>query len=653
MKPRYLTKSRFKIATECPTKLFYTNKPKEYANLMSDNTFLESLADGGYQVGALAKCLYPDGIEIEGREHNKVIAKTLEHLKKENVVLFEAAIAYENFFIRIDVLVKKGNDFEIHEVKAKSYNPMDPGIEKKRGEGLASGMLPYVQDVAFQTWVLRKAFPHISIKSFLLMTDKSKKAKYDGMNQMFKVSTEREIVELIPEDINKVDLAKSILVDVAIDQYVNYVLKEPLEVPQGPVYFENAILDWSKHYKDNQKIKPIIGSHCNGCEFQSNENDHLKSGLQECWGDAAGLTEKNFKEGTVLDLFNFRKKEELIRQGIFKVHQVDRELIGDFDDDPDIEGLTTQQRQWMQISGIPKDYDLGGFFFYTEFVAKEMSGWKYPLHFIDFETSAVALPFYEGIHPYEQVAFQFSHHVMEKDGSIRHANEFLCVEPGEFPNYKLVRQLKESLEKDEGTIFMWSSYENTILTAISNQLKEDKRKPDDTEALLTFIQDVTRDGKRAMVDLCKISEKSFYHPDTKGSSSIKKVLPALFKVSNHLISKYSKSIYGSPTGIESKNFKDANGFVWINKNDEIHDPYKKLRFIAESFLLNGINESEEGKASIIAEGGSAATAYGRLQYEDLSLAARERIKSSLLRYCELDTLAMVMVVEAWMSFINE
>ena len=99
MKPRYLTKSRFKIATECPTKLFYTNKPKEYANLMSDNTFLESLADGGYQVGALAKCLYPDGIEIEGREHNKVIAKTLEHLKKENVVLFEAAIAYNSLRI--------------------------------------------------------------------------------------------------------------------------------------------------------------------------------------------------------------------------------------------------------------------------------------------------------------------------------------------------------------------------------------------------------------------------------------------------------------------------------------------------------------------------------------------------------------------------
>jgi hypothetical protein len=282
-----------------------------------------------------------------------------------------------------------------------------------------------------------------------------------------------------------------------------------------------------------------------------------------------------------------------------------------------------------------------------------MSSWKYPLHFIDFETSAVALPFYEGLHPYEQVAFQFSHHVMDKDGSIRHANQFLCVEPGEFPNYKLVRELKKSLEKDDGTIFMWSSYENTILTAIAKQLKEDKRKPDDAYALLDFIQAVTKDGARNMVDLCKISEKSFYHPDTKGSSSIKKVLPALFKVSNHLISKYSEPIYGSPQGIESKNFMSDSGFIWIDKNDDNHDPYKKLRVIAVDLLPDGVIKSEEGKASIIAEGGAAASAYGRLQYEDLSHDARERIKTSLYRYCELDTLAMVMVVEAWKAFINE
>ena len=51
--PRYLTKSRFKLALECPTKLYYTGKP-EYANTNNENEFLAMLADGGFQVGELA-----------------------------------------------------------------------------------------------------------------------------------------------------------------------------------------------------------------------------------------------------------------------------------------------------------------------------------------------------------------------------------------------------------------------------------------------------------------------------------------------------------------------------------------------------------------------------------------------------------------------
>ena len=54
--PRYLTKSRFKLAMECPTKLFYTNK-KEYANQKLDDPFLRHLADGGFQVGKLARAV--------------------------------------------------------------------------------------------------------------------------------------------------------------------------------------------------------------------------------------------------------------------------------------------------------------------------------------------------------------------------------------------------------------------------------------------------------------------------------------------------------------------------------------------------------------------------------------------------------------------
>ncbi|WP_342633065.1 hypothetical protein [Gillisia limnaea] len=47
----------------------------------------------------------------------------------------------------------------------------------------------------------------------------------------------------------------------------------------------------------------------------------------------------------------------------------------------------------------------------------------------------------------------------------------------------------------------------------------------------------------------------------------------------------------------------------------------------------------------IADGGAALTAYGKLQYTDMPLAERLELKNSLLKYCELDTLAMVMIVE--------
>jgi len=63
--PRYLTKSRFKLAAECPTKLYYSGKRDEYYDTLSNNEFLAMLAEGGYQVGELAKYRYPEGIEIE------------------------------------------------------------------------------------------------------------------------------------------------------------------------------------------------------------------------------------------------------------------------------------------------------------------------------------------------------------------------------------------------------------------------------------------------------------------------------------------------------------------------------------------------------------------------------------------------------------
>ena len=55
----------------------------------------------------------------------------------------------------------------------------------------------------------------------------------------------------------------------------------------------------------------------------------------------------------------------------------------------------------------------------------------------------------------------------------------------------------------------------------------------------------------------------------------------------------------------------------------------------------------------ISDGGAALTAYGKLQFEEISERERGEIERALLKYCELDTLAMVMIYESWKEMINE
>lgn len=646
--PRYLTKSRFKIAVECPTKLFYTNKRNEYKDSLLDNEFLAMLAEGGYQVGELAKKLYPSGIEINETDHEVAEIKTSKLLQQENVVLFEPAIRVGNFFIRIDILIKEGNRLDLVEVKAKSYNSIAPEIEGAKGN-ISSSMLPYMQDVAFQTLVLRQAMPKANIHSFLMMPDKSKKAPIDGVNQIFKITKAGNIETRIPNGVNIKEIAELLLAKVPVDRYVNHILNTEIDYPGGPSNLINAANGWALAYEKDIKIPPVIGSQCSTCQFKTTPDDLLKSGFDECWKTATGISDEDLKKGTVLDLWNYRSKKALIEKGVYKITQVAREDLGEFEDETDLNGLTRSQRQWLQVNGIPTDRMHEGFYFNDTFIAREMSNWTYPFHFIDFETSTVSLPFYSEMHPYESVAFQFSHHILKEDGTVIHANEFLSVEPGVFPNYEFVRALKNALFNDVGTVFMWSHHENNILLAILKQLGEESNKPIDADELSAFIKTLIKGGDRAMIDLCKISEKVYFHPETNGSNSIKKVLPAILKSSKHLQEIYSKPIYGAENGIPSKNYSNH---TWLNiKDGEITDPYKILKDYSRNLPTEEFENIEAIDYSVISAGGAASTAYSRLQFEDISEGSRKRIKAALLRYCELDTLAMVMIVEAWKDWV--
>ena len=108
MKP--LTKSRFKLGLECPNKLYFTNN-EQYANQKSEDPFMQALAQGGFQVEELARLQYPNGIFIdtENYEYEKAVALTNEALEREYVIIYEAAFMVDGYFIRTDILEKRGD----------------------------------------------------------------------------------------------------------------------------------------------------------------------------------------------------------------------------------------------------------------------------------------------------------------------------------------------------------------------------------------------------------------------------------------------------------------------------------------------------------------------------------------------------------------
>jgi hypothetical protein len=644
---RYLTKSRFKLATECSTKLFYTGK-SDYFNTRQNDSFMEALADGGFQVGELAKLIYPGGVEITEANSDRAESVTRDLLAKhESIVLFEPAIRYGDLFIRIDILVKNGLSFELIEVKAKSYDSNDPRIVGKRG-GIAPDMLPYVQDVAFQRYVLLGAYPDASVTSFLLMPDKSVSCAVDGLNQLFKVKRAGNQVQVLvdPGATEVVTHAASLLAKVCVDAHIERVMAQGIHWPgtDRTLPFPEAVDVWATAYVTDQKIAPALHKGCSKCEFRAPSTDPHKSGFHECVTAVTGLSRSQIDQGTVLDLWNYRKKDDLLARGIYRYTQVTED---DINIKSDKDGLSRSQRQWFQVNGLPTESQVKGFYLDRALIVRTMAGWTYPLHMIDFETATVALPFFKGMRPYEPIAFQFSHHVIESDGSVRHVGEFLLAEPGKFPNIEFVRALKQALGQDNGTIFRWAAHENTILNQIKQQLRAMASPPPDCESLVDFIESVTDGAPRSMVDLAQLAERAYFHPDTRGSVSIKRTLPAVLKTSDYLREKYQAPVYG--TTIPSLNFQ---GFTWWEQRNGLHvDPYQRLGELSQLLLDSNPEDAVALQAMDldidIAEGGAAAMAFARLQFETLNPESRSAIQAALRRYCELDTLAMVMITEAW------
>ena len=627
---------------------------KSFADTSTKDTFLEALAEGGFQVGELAKLYFPEGIEVNGLNTDDALTETKRLLQSDNVTIFEAAILHENCFARVDILQKNGNQINLYEVKAKSFDSAKMlGFQKRNGEP-KSEWKHYLYDVAFQKWVSSKVFPTCNIDAHLMLADKAQKTSVSGLNQIFKIKEtngQKHVVikELPPPSA----LLPKILTPVNVNDVCDQIYSSTNHGLELEETFEQLVYRFSAACKNKQFIVPKIGTKCATCEFNASIEEREAGkldGRQQCFKTALSIEGDIFSKPNVFDLWNFRGKDKLISVGKLLLEDIDED---DFKVVPAEVGLSNSERQLLQIQKAKNGdntvyFDKDGLFL-------EMERWKYPLHFIDFETTMVAIPFGANQAPYEGIAFQFSHHTVEADGTVKHSGEFLNAEPGSFPNFDFVRSLRDQLNGDNGTIFRYSHHENTYLNLILEQLRNDADIVSDKDELTEFIKSIAKPAvnseeqwtpNREMLDLLELVKRYYFDPATKGSNSIKYILPSVLRWSKFLQTKYSKPVYGSVHGIPSKNFQNWS-WIQTTAGGLAKDPYDLLpklfsvkTHVDERLLTNG---------SELKNGGAALMAYAKMQFEDMSDYERGELEAALLKYCELDTLAMVMIYEAWVN----
>jgi len=618
-----LSKSDFKIASSCAKKLVY--KKLSYDTLNDENEYLEMLAQGGHIVGKYAQLMYPGGVEIKAETINEAIAETNNLLRaNENITLFEATIYSNGKVVRIDILEKKKKVLNLIEVKSKSHDSEDdPAKAKKKHK-------ENIEDVAYQTLVLKEAFPGYKINSFLLLPDKAKRTTIDGLAGWFRVNEmveEKFEIEELPAE-NAIRFKKPVVEfvygkDADREKYIKQLqidnLLSLLPVDEEVLEIMSEIQERSDTFLKilTDGIKPhhySINKQCKDCEFNLGIEKE-KNGYRECWKKFADV------DPTIFDLY-YGGSIGHYKSGFYLDELISQNKVSFWDLDPERfkknkgELSARGQRQLLQFQNTKSNKEWFG-----DGLKIALKSLKFPLHFIDFETYRGAIPHNKGMRPYELTAFQWSCHTIESPGSDPVHSEWLNTDY-DLPNFRFAEALMNQIG-DSGSPLMWSSFENTILRNILEQMDLFGYKNKILSKWLTSIttdKDLGREGR--FVDMNDLTLKYYFHPDMKGKTSIKKVLPAIWNNNTYLHSIPWFKKYAPNPGL-------------------IINPYDTLSPV----ILDLENEE------VVKDGTGAMKAYHELMFGALSKNKnrKEQLKKLLLQYCELDTMAMVIIWKYWID----
>lgn len=193
---------------------------------------------------------------------------------------------------------------------------------------------------------------------------------------------------------------------------------------------------------------------------------------------------------------------------------------------------------------------------------------QYPIYFLDFETIMPGVPEFDHTGPFQQIPFQFSLHVQRAPGDDPEHYEFLGDGKSD-PREALAHELTTRIG-NEGSVLCY------------NKSFEVGRNKDLAKVYAPYHDQLMSLNQRTLDLMTPFQKRWYYHPEFKGSYSIKTILPILCP--------------------------DLR--------------YDKLS---------------------IREGQMAGIVYAQLKLQDADTAAMQR--EHLLAYCKLDTLAMVRILE--------
>jgi hypothetical protein len=622
----YMTRHLFGAGLECPVKLYYYRQ--NYPQNQQSRPFIEHAIFNKRLLTALARSVYPDGTYVDEKQVQKAAKKTSQHLQGNEVVLFDAVFEYQNMMARIPIVHKTGNNITVFYIRTKAFDSRKHRITDDEGH-INSKWKKYILDLVYQVYLVRKNWPEADIQAMLVMPEKSsnaytnnlplllhpldnsvKTSSFDATNQ--ELLAKLNVSEIVEQLMNESDFAE------------NYLPKSTLK---------DSLHFFRKIYFGDEKPDPEVGLKCKRCEFRI-ELDRVNqenSGFNECWSSVMPV--ENPSDNHIFNLIGPGTNKRL-SNGNYDPRDISADSIFSSESIVKTEGRISQEmRQALQIyksqqQEVPDEIIRPVLF-------EELDRWEFPLHFLDFEAGNYAVPVRKGRRPYHLVVFQFSCHTLFSDGRWRH-HEWIDDFANDYPNYELIRQLQDVPHIEEGTIVQYSNFERHALTTIRRELTNDFADIPDADNLIFWLEKIINRHDSSspqppyVADLSRLVKNYYYNREMEDSLSIKEVLSSVMSHSSYL-----KNIYSKP--YSSNNF---DHIIWWQPDGQggARNPYSILTETGDSPIRRGTE---------------AMVTYGKMIAQALDPEKYKAYKNALLKYCELDTLAMMMIYQHWKNKMKQ